>query len=444
MFSDRGGILMTKKPTYDELEQRVKALEKQVAQFSEIEEAFRDSEERFRQIVQNSQAGYFFVDLNGQWKDVNAAWLKMHGYSSREEVIGKHFSLTQVDGDMKAAQKNVERLLSGEPIPAGEFSRRRKDGSIAYHTFSAGPVMKGGEIIGLEGFIIDDTERKLAQEAFKQAHAELRAAFNTIPGKVNVVDMDYNILDVSDRFADAVSKRERKNIVGSKCYKIYKKRDSICPECAVQRVFESGRLETRVTTPEEEKITGSSCKIYASPMKDEQGNITGAVECAMDITDLKRVEEALMEKKAELKTKAKNLEEMNTALRVLLKGRQEDKEELEEKVMSNVRDLVLPYLKKLKKTSLDTNQIACISVMESNLNDIISPFARRLSSKYLGLTPTEIRVANFVKDGMTTKEIAEFMNLSCRTVETYRDNIRRKMRIKHKKTNLRTYLSSLH
>ena len=136
-------------------------------------------------------------------------------------------------------------------------------------------------------------------------------------------------------------------------------------------------------------------------------------------------------KAAELAAKSYNLEETNTALRVLLKRREEDKGELEEKVLTNVKELVIPYLEKLKKTSLDGHQISCISILESNLNDIISPFSRK------------IRVDYFVKAFKTNKEISEFMNVSAKTIETHRDNLRKKMGIKHKKTNLRTYLSSV-
>jgi DNA-binding CsgD family transcriptional regulator len=149
------------------------------------------------------------------------------------------------------------------------------------------------------------------------------------------------------------------------------------------------------------------------------------------------------ERTAQLVQSKEQLEEVNTALRVLLKRREEDKSELEEKVLSNVKDLVLPYVERLKKTPLNNHQKSCAEVLESNLTDIVSPFSRRLSSKYLGLTPTEIRVANLVKDGKTTKEIAEFMNISGKTVETHRDCIRKKMGIKHKKANLRTHLLSL-
>ena len=157
----------------------------------------------------------------------------------------------------------------------------------------------------------------------------------------------------------------------------------------------------------------------------------------------KRERTGFEEKDDELEIKTKNLEEVNTALRVLLKERKKDKEELEEKVVSNIKELVVPYLDRLKRTSLDTTQISCLDVLESNLKEIVSPFSKKLSSKYLGLTPTEIQVANLVKDGKTSKEIAAFMNLSAKTVEYHRDNIRNKLGIKNRRINLRTHLLSI-
>ena len=162
-----------------------------------------------------------------------------------------------------------------------------------------------------------------------------------------------------------------------------------------------------------------------------------------DITERKLTEKLLEEKERELRTKAGNLEEVNTALKVLLKGREEDKNLIEEKVFANVKELVLPYIKKLKQTPLDRSQSACVDLLESNLKEIVSPFAAKLTSKYLGLTPTEVKVANLVKEGKTTKEIAEFMNSAGKTIEFHRDNVRKKLGLRNKKVNLRTYLLAL-
>jgi DNA-binding CsgD family transcriptional regulator len=129
-------------------------------------------------------------------------------------------------------------------------------------------------------------------------------------------------------------------------------------------------------------------------------------------------------------------------LKVLLKRREKDKSGLEENVLLNVRELVMNYIEKLKKSGLDHRQATWVTIMESNLNDIVSPFVHRLSSKYLKLTPMEIQVADLVKQGKTTKEIAELLNLSKGTIDTHRDNIRKKIGIKNKKINLRTQLMS--
>jgi DNA-binding CsgD family transcriptional regulator len=162
-----------------------------------------------------------------------------------------------------------------------------------------------------------------------------------------------------------------------------------------------------------------------------------------DVTAIKLAEEALKERELELELQSQKLEETNTALRVLLKAREEDKRELEEKVLANVKELVTPYLSNLKKAGLDTRQRAYLEIVESNLNDIISPFLHNISSKYLNLTPREIQVATLVKEGKATKEIAEILNLSRNAVDFHRKNIRGKLGLKNKKANLRSHLLSL-
>jgi DNA-binding NarL/FixJ family response regulator len=125
-------------------------------------------------------------------------------------------------------------------------------------------------------------------------------------------------------------------------------------------------------------------------------------------------------------------------LKVLLEKRDGDKIELEEKLMANVNQLVEPYLEKLKNTNLDERQKAFLKIVESNLKDIASPFLKSLDKQHLKLTPTEIQVAEPVKQGKSARGIADLMNLSWKTIKTHRRNIRPKLNLKNKKTNLRS------
>jgi len=139
-----------------------------------------------------------------------------------------------------------------------------------------------------------------------------------------------------------------------------------------------------------------------------------------------------------------SLEELNTAMKVLLEKRKEDKTDLEDNVLTNVAELIAPYFDKMKKTKLDDHQKMILSILESNLDEIISPFTRKISIKHLNLTPTEIRIANLIRYGSPTKKIAEIMNISPRTVDTHRKNIRRKVGLGKKRANLRSFLLSMH
>jgi len=177
-------------------------------------------------------------------------------------------------------------------------------------------------------------------------------------------------------------------------------------------------------------------------LKDEKGKPTGIVAVCRDISERKEAEKVLRKREAELEIRTNSLEEVNTALRVLLKRRDDDKKELEEKVLVNMKQLVVPFLEKLEKSRLDRQQMAYLNILESNLNAIVSPFVHTLSAKYASLTRTEIQVANLIKEGKNTKEIGEVMTLSPRTIETHRKNMRKKLGIE-KKGNLRSHLLTL-
>jgi DNA-binding NarL/FixJ family response regulator len=144
-----------------------------------------------------------------------------------------------------------------------------------------------------------------------------------------------------------------------------------------------------------------------------------------------------------LKAKSRDLEEVNTALRVLLKKRDEDKIDLEHKVFFNIEKTIKPYLDKLKTTKLDNMQQSYLAILESNINDIISPLTRRLSYKFKNLTASEIQVANLVIDGKRTKEIAALLSVSDKTIEVHRKNIRKKLGLRNIKADLRSHLLSI-
>lgn len=163
----------------------------------------------------------------------------------------------------------------------------------------------------------------------------------------------------------------------------------------------------------------------------------------VDITEQKEAEKLLSKHAMQLEETNTALEEANTALKVLLNKLKEENKDLEDRMLNNTRELVLPFLEKLKNSRLDDRQKLLVNVAESNLQEIISPFLKNLNAKYLDLTATEIRISNLIKQGNSTKEIAELMNISPRTIDIHRNNIRKKLGLINKKVNLAAYLMSL-
>ena len=130
-------------------------------------------------------------------------------------------------------------------------------------------------------------------------------------------------------------------------------------------------------------------------------------------------------------------------MKVMLKQLEQKEQADKENFLTNIKHSILPYLNELSGTGLTPEQKILLAQLEKNIGKITSPLIGKLSSKYLNLTPMEIKVAGLVRDGVPNKEIAETLNVSLNTITSHRYKIRTKLGLKNKDSNLRSYLLSL-
>ena len=134
-------------------------VEAEQALIAEMEEQ-RKTDNFYRRMATAKGVGYFKIGKDGFYQDVNEAWLKLYKYDSKDEIIGKHYSLSRTKEDFVKLKEMVDRVLQGEVVPMAETRRYCKDGTIGYHTITMTPVYEGEKIVGFEGFIVDITDKK--------------------------------------------------------------------------------------------------------------------------------------------------------------------------------------------------------------------------------------------------------------------------------------------
>ncbi len=204
-----------------------------ITERKDAETRLRTQHERFQRIIDNTDAGYFRIGADGCYEDVNPAWLRMYGFTRREDVIGQHFSTVQVPEDVPKAKETVRSLMQGESAKSGEFSRLRRDGTIGHHSFSANPVLDGDRVIGIEGFLVDISDKIKAEQERRHTEQRYRSLFDCMHEgaalhkliDANGIPVNYILLDVNRRFEEILGVK-REQVVNKAATDVYGSADA--------------------------------------------------------------------------------------------------------------------------------------------------------------------------------------------------------------------------
>lgn len=400
--------------------------------------SLRESMEIYKSVWDHSLAG-IYVFQGGRFRIINPIALSFTGYSF-EDLVGKKSNFIIYPDDRKNVRRNAIDMLSGVRTSPYEFRIVTRQGKIRWVMESVTSTTFKGQPAIL-GNLMDITPRKIVGEKLQESENLYRAIFETTGTATIIIEADRTISLLNSEF-ERMTGYKRAEWEGKKKWTEY-----VAPKDAARmKRYHALRRRDPAAAP----------RNYEHDLIDAEGRIRHmfltvdmipgtqkSVASFTDITKWREAEQDLKKREKELQIKSRSLEELNTTLRVLLKEREGDREELEEKVLSNVKAFVMPYMNKLKRSRMDSKAAAYVDVLESNLMDIISPFSRKISSKYRNLTPKEIQVANFIKEGKTSKEIADLLNVSKSAVDIHRWRLRNKLGLNKTKANLRSHLGTL-
>lgn len=410
-------------------------LQVEIAQHKKTEEALRSSEAYYRTIFHNTGTAIIIMEDDTTISLSNAECEKFVGYRA-SDLEGKRRAVEFV------ARKDLERILSYKEL-------RRQDPEKAPRSYELKIVDRHGTVRDVHITIasiphtnktiasfLDITEQKKMEAALKASEEKYRNIFENAMEGIFQTGINGEILSANPSFSHLFGYRSPQEImraVKDIRYEIYADESQ---RNELRRLLDKQgfvrNFEVLCRRKDGQRIWIS---LNVRAVKDSNNKILFYEGTLVDITERKMIQD-------DLENKSRSLEETNAALRVLLKQREEDKTDLEEKVLHNIKELVLPYIDKLRAGQQNRDTVI-VDIVESNLNEILSPFIKSMASKYANFTPKEIQIADLMKKGKSTKEISTILSLSPRTIDIHRYNIRRKLNINKKKVNLQSYLLTL-
>jgi PAS domain S-box-containing protein len=346
----------------------------------------------------------------------------------KDKIIGTEINNSFSTGNLQhfitfsLKAKDLRCPIQYEPIPVLTSS-----GRLTHQTGWVIPRYPGNTFNGIICSVRDVTNsRQLAQ-----SEAKCQAICDSSLDSIMLIDPEGNILYMNHSLPGFFPKKA----VGTNMLNLFPQPNRDEVEDCLRRVRKSSVMDRCFWEYPGKDETKEYFEARVAPIIQE-GKV---VACIVNSTDITR--QKMLEK--ELKKQQASLEETNITLKVLLKRIEKERLLFQENLSTNILCNIEPYMNKLKQSSLDKDQKKILDILDQNIKDMASPLIYSVMTMNLRLTPAEIQISNFIRQGYSSKEIAELLNISPATIDKHRKNIRKKLGITNKKQNLRSVLSSL-
>jgi PAS domain S-box-containing protein len=366
---------------------------------------------------------------DGKIYDVSDHFCKTTGFS-RKEILGKTGKQLNL-WPKGQREKMINMLLRDGQCNNWEVEHRLKNGTLVA-CLDSGILITVGKEQYIIFIVTDIMPLKKIQASLTEERDLSNALINSLPGIFYIVDEDCrllrwnnNVMKITGYSTKTIQKKTAMDFLAETHRNFFEKQR--------EHLFLSGEYQGNTNIMMKD---GSVRTFFLVAKKLNYQNKDCIIGTGIDVTEKKKMFD-------ELKQYAERLEEANTAMRVLINQNHVDQRDLEQILQTNINELVLPYLQKLKRTKLDDRHQQYVTALENTLKDVLSPLMRNLRWSQKSFTPQEMQIINLIKQGKKSKEIAEMLNASVKTVETHRNNIRKKLGLVKAKVNLRSHILNI-
>jgi PAS domain S-box-containing protein len=348
------------------------------------------------------------------------------------DVIGSNIRDSMPDGVVQQIQQKIHTSLEKAQLQVLEYRIAVKKGVEDYEARFM-PLSNDSVLT----IVRNITEKKLTEQKVHENWDMFEKAFQSAPviSTISRID-DGKFLQVNDTFC-YVTGYSREAALGKTSVELgfLKKEDREWLKQNVQRNGHFRNVEIKLSRADNSDML---C-LYSGEVIEIQG-VKRLLSTAVDITDRKDKEHALEEKKYEIEAYSKKLEDMNTALNVLLEHKGNEKDVFHKKILNDFKKLVFPYFFTDNERKSRLELLTNLDIIERNTKAILFQDQNSDISPFAVLTPMETQIAQMIREGRKSKEIADSLRMSIHTVYFHRENIRKKLNITKSGVNLTKHL----